>query len=256
MNHCPWTIKDVFVVFVYAVALYFVISFWGAALYFLAAFVTGHSRQAPGIYLHFVRQNSDFLTVLLFYGVLLAAVKIKIFNKYRISLLAYFVNREHLLRDISLGVKTYLRFILVFLSGIILVVLAAKVWDIVFGGHALESVNLFFAATEIENVTAQKRQVGLSGFLIVFLLGPFLEEIFFRGCLYRALRRRMNMLYAIVLSSFIFALMHGYFFLFFYVFLVGLVLAYLYEKTEALVAPLSFHMLNNLFVIFLFLLGF
>jgi membrane protease YdiL (CAAX protease family) len=69
------------------------------------------------------------------------------------------------------------------------------------------------------------------------------------------MRRRMNVLSAVLISSFVFALMHGYFFLFFYVFLVGLSLAYLYEKTGSLAAPLSFHMLNNLFVLVLFFLG-
>ncbi len=141
------------------------------------------------------------------------------------------------------------------MSAVILLDLAARVWDLIFGSHAYESVNVFFQASEIENTATRKGRIGLSGFVLVFLLGPFLEELFFRGCLYRALRRRLNVLAAVLTSSFIFALMHGYFFLFLYVFFVGLSLAYLYEKTESLVAPLSFHMLNNLFVLVLFFLG-
>ena len=255
MHECPWGIKDVFVVFVYALVLFFVFSFWATAVYFLFAFAFGFSRQAPGFYLHFVRHTSDFLTVVLFYSGLLVAMKVKIFDKYRINPFVYFVNKENVGRDISLGLRTYLRFILIFLSAIVLVDLAARVWDIIFGSHAYESVNAFFQASEIENTATRKEQVGLSGFVLVFLLGPFLEELFFRGCLYRAMRRRMNVLSAVLISSFVFALMHGYFFLFFYVFLVGLSLAYLYEKTGSLAAPLSFHMLNNLFVLVLFFLG-
>jgi membrane protease YdiL (CAAX protease family) len=255
MHECPWGIKDVFVVFVYALVLFFVFSFWATVLYFLLAFVFGFSRQAPGFYVYFVRHASDFLTVVLFYSGLLAAMKVKIFDKYRIHPFVYFVKRENIGRDISLGLRSYLRFILVILSAIILVDLAARVWDIIFSSHACESVNAFFQASEIENAATRKGQVGLSGFVLVFLLGPFLEELFFRGCLYRAVRRRMNVLSAALISSFVFALMHGYFFLFFYVFLVGLSLAYLYEKTGSLVAPLSFHMFNNLFVLVLFLLG-
>ncbi|MFB3918460.1 hypothetical protein BU251_02975 [Candidatus Velamenicoccus archaeovorus] len=255
MNECPWSVKDVFVVFVYALVLFFVFSFWATASYFLAAFVLGFSRQAPGLYIHFVRHASDFVTVVLFYGGLLAAMKVKIFDRYRLNPFVYFVKKENIGRDISFGLRSYLKFILVFLSGVVLVTLAAWVWDAVFGSHAYESVSSFLRASEIENAAARKGQVGLSGFIIIFLLGPFFEELFFRGCLYRALRRRMNVLSAVLISSFVFAIMHGYFFLFLYVFLVGVSLACLYEKTESLVASLSFHMLNNLFVLVLFFLG-
>jgi membrane protease YdiL (CAAX protease family) len=255
MNECPWGIRDVFVVFIYALVLFFVFSFWATVAYFLFAFIMGFSYQAPGLYLHFIRRASDFLTVILFYGSLLVAMKVKIFDRYHLDPLAYFVRRENIVRDIFLGLRSYLRFILIFLSAVILVDLAARVWDLIFGSHAYESVNVFFQASEIENAATRKGRIGLSGFVLVFLLGPFLEELFFRGCLYRALRRRLNVLAAVLTSSFIFALMHGYFFLFLYVFFVGLSLAYLYEKTESLVAPLSFHMLNNLFVLVLFFLG-
>ncbi len=255
MNECPWGTRDVFIVFVYALVLFFVFSFWATIVYFLLAFLLGFSRQAPGFYLHLIRHASDFLTVIFFYGGLLVAMKVKIFDRYHLDPFVYFVRRENIGRDISLGLRSYLRFILVFLSAVILVDLAARVWDIIFSSHAYESLNAFFQASETENAATRKGRVGLSGFALVFLIGPFLEELFFRGCLYRALRRRLNVLAAVLVSSFVFALMHGYFFLFFYVFLVGLSLAYLYEKTESLVAPLSFHMLNNLFVLVLFLLG-
>jgi membrane protease YdiL (CAAX protease family) len=233
---------------------FFVFSFWATIVYFLLAFLLGFSRQAPGFYLHLIRHASDFLTVIFFYGGLLVAMKVKIFDRYHLDPFVYLSEGRISAATFPWAAQlfeVYPRFFIRGHPGD----LAARVWDIIFSSHAYESLNAFFQASETENAATRKGRVGLSGFALVFLIGPFLEELFFRGCLYRALRRRLNVLAAVLVSSFVFALMHGYFFLFFYVFLVGLSLAYLYEKTESLVAPLSFHMLNNLFVLVLFLLG-
>ncbi|MFA5038908.1 MAG: CPBP family intramembrane glutamic endopeptidase [Candidatus Omnitrophota bacterium] len=256
MNKCPWTVRDVVVVFIYALALFFVFCFWLTFGYFLLAYFSGAQRQSLSIFAGFLARSREIYLVILFYCSLLIAMKFKIFDKYRIRLPDYFVRRGNVRQDILYGMKSYLRFISVFLSAVILIILAAKVWDMVFGGALYGSLSRFFTASEAENAVFQDRRIGGSAFLVIFMLGPFLEELFFRGCLYSALRGRMNFVPAMLISSFIFALLHGYFFLFFYVFLVGLSLARLYEKTQALVAPLSFHMLNNLVVLALFATGF
>ena len=47
-------------------------------------------------------------------------------------------------------------------------------------------------------------------FLYAGLLGPFAEELVFRGVLFRALRARLPLVVAIVLSALAFALLHPY----------------------------------------------
>ncbi|MBI1882971.1 MAG: CPBP family intramembrane metalloprotease [Chlamydiae bacterium] len=92
------------------------------------------------------------------------------------------------------------------------------------------------------------------GFVIVILV-PFLEEIFFRGFLYALLRKSFGMGKAMVLNSLLFSSLHFSFLAFLPIFCIGLFLAYLYEKTGSLFAPMVFHALNNtvavLLVVFL-----
>ncbi|MGZ7134083.1 MAG: CPBP family intramembrane glutamic endopeptidase [Halobacteriota archaeon] len=90
---------------------------------------------------------------------------------------------------------------------------------------------------------------------IVFLSGviiaPIAEEIVFRGYLYKAFRDRFKPSYAIVLSAALFSAIHLELLAAAPLFVIGIVLAYVYEKTGNLMAPITLHVLNNA-VAFLF----
>jgi membrane protease YdiL (CAAX protease family) len=90
---------------------------------------------------------------------------------------------------------------------------------------------------------------------IVFLSGviiaPIAEEIVFRGYLYKAFRDRFKPSYAIVLSAALFSVIHLELLAAAPLFVIGIVLAYVYEKTGNLMAPITLHVLNNA-VAFLF----
>lgn len=77
------------------------------------------------------------------------------------------------------------------------------------------------------------------------LIGPVTEEVLFRGFLQPALKEIMGGMKAILLTSFFFALIHFNLYIFIQIFILGLLLGYLYEKTGTLVAPLSVHILHN-----------
>jgi len=66
------------------------------------------------------------------------------------------------------------------------------------------------------------------------LLGPFAEEIVFRGVLFRTLRARMPLALAIVLSAAAFALLHPYRAAIYQVGLVGVLSAWVYHRTGSL----------------------
>src|SRR3990167_1784093 len=78
------------------------------------------------------------------------------------------------------------------------------------------------------------------------LFGPFTEEILFRGFLQPALRKAVGAWKAIFLSAFLFAFVHLNVYVFLQIFLLGLVLAYLFEKTGTLLSPIFIHMLHNI----------
>ena len=78
------------------------------------------------------------------------------------------------------------------------------------------------------------------------LFGPFTEEVLFRGFLQPALREAVGAWKAIFLSAFLFAFVHLNVYVFLQIFLLGLVLAYLFEKTGTLLSPIFVHMLHNI----------
>jgi membrane protease YdiL (CAAX protease family) len=253
---CPWTLKDVFIVLVYAIVLFFVFSFGLSILNSLVHCVAGVSFNLSEIFKPFEQGIGNFYSVIIFYIALFVAMKLKIFKKYGISPLNFFVRKTLIARDIRYGLRIYLKFVASLTLVVVLAFCVAAIWDMIFNSKLLENANVFFIASRVEKMGAEDRASGVIGVIILFAIAPFFEELFFRGCLYRALRSRFSRSFAILISSFVFSLLHGYFFLFFYVFLVGWLLAVMYEKTQSLVAPLAFHMVNNLVVILFLLLKF
>ena len=77
------------------------------------------------------------------------------------------------------------------------------------------------------------------------LLGPVIEEIFFRGFAYQALRKRFGIFSGIALSAVFFAYVHANLASFFPIFFLGMLLAYMYEKTGSLVPSMAVHIIHN-----------
>jgi len=83
----------------------------------------------------------------------------------------------------------------------------------------------------------------------VAVVTPLTEEVFFRGFLHATLRRHMGPLGGIVLSAAAFAAMHGYAFGFLPLFVLGFLLAYLYERTGSLTPSIAAHAANNCYAL-------
>ncbi len=79
----------------------------------------------------------------------------------------------------------------------------------------------------------------------VALFAPFFEEIFFRGFLYQALRRNFRAPAAIVITAGLFASIHPRVFQTTLIFPLGLLLAYLMEKTGSVIPCIVVHFLVN-----------
>jgi membrane protease YdiL (CAAX protease family) len=77
------------------------------------------------------------------------------------------------------------------------------------------------------------------------IVAPIAEEVVFRGYLYKAFRERFTPMYAIGLNAALFSLLHFELRAALWLFILGVALAYVYEKTGNLVAPITLHMLNN-----------
>lgn len=90
------------------------------------------------------------------------------------------------------------------------------------------------------------------GYLVIGLLVPFAEEVVFRGAVLRMLlgivRRRWV---AIVLSALIFSLAHLNPAQMPHAFLAGLLLGWLYARTDSIIPGVAFHWTNNVVAFFL-----
>ena len=82
--------------------------------------------------------------------------------------------------------------------------------------------------------------------LVPVLSAPFFEEIFFRGVLYKVLRSYVNAPLTILLTALLFSSVHAGLYQGINIFALGLVLAYLVEKTGSIIPSIVLHFLINL----------
>ncbi len=84
-------------------------------------------------------------------------------------------------------------------------------------------------------------------FLTIFVsfLGPVIEELFFRGFMYSAIKKRTGIIAAAFLSAAIFSALHTNIVGFLPIMVLGALLAYLYETTGSLIASMTVHIIHN-----------
>ncbi len=88
--------------------------------------------------------------------------------------------------------------------------------------------------------------VSLLSLLVVGLIGPFLEEILFRGFLFPTLRNHFGYKRSLIYSSVVFAGLHQSVTAFLPILVLSLALGYLYEKTGSLWPSITLHATNNM----------
>jgi membrane protease YdiL (CAAX protease family) len=81
--------------------------------------------------------------------------------------------------------------------------------------------------------------------LAIVVLAPIAEEIFFRGVIFNAFLREGGRRWAFLGSSALFAVIHLSLVAAIPIFLLGLALAWVYERTNNLLAPIVMHMVVN-----------
>lgn len=93
----------------------------------------------------------------------------------------------------------------------------------------------------------EKKEQWVIGFSIFLacVWGPFFEEVFFRGLCYPLFKRWWGVLPGAVVSAAFFAVIHKNEFAFLPIFVLGLGLAWLYEKRGNLAAPVALHIFHN-----------
>ena len=128
-------------------------------------------------------------------------------------------------------------------------------WPLLLGGVALQFfVTFFMAALPIpESIMmdyAQSASVLDEGslawqILAICICAPLMEEILFRGLIYRRLKHGMPTAVAMLLQALVFGVMHGNLLWFCYAACLGLLLGLVYENYQSLWACIALHAAFN-----------
>jgi len=123
------------------------------------------------------------------------------------------------------------------------------IWSTILSGLQGAGVIEEFAPQELVTLF-QSGGDWLAIILLVFMaivVAPIVEEIIFRGCIYRFLKSQTTLLGAQIISGTLFALLHGNLLSFIPLVMVGVLLARVYEKTGSLAVAIWFHAFFNTF---------
>jgi membrane protease YdiL (CAAX protease family) len=127
-------------------------------------------------------------------------------------------------------------------------------------GYALAAVGIFFAfsalysaalhpknpQTIVEDLGSnQDTALLVIGGLVVIVVAPICEELFFRGFLFRVLRVRMAFWLAAALDGLFFGAVHGSLVILPVLAVLGVALCWVYERTGSLFPCIAIHALNN-----------
>jgi membrane protease YdiL (CAAX protease family) len=153
--------------------------------------------------------------------------------------LGFHLKFKEILKEIGVGLLGYLCILPPFFVILILLVLLARLMAYEPPPHPLVEIFL----------EEEKRAPVLIGFSIFLgsIVGPILEELFFRGFCYPILRRNWGKKLALVLTALFFAFIHQNEFAFIPIFILGIGLGLLYEMRQNLIAPIAMHIVHNCF---------
>ena len=86
---------------------------------------------------------------------------------------------------------------------------------------------------------------GIGLFILAGVLVPIAEEVFFRGVIYRWLREKWGIFIGVIISSMIFGIIHFDIAIGVTAFVLGIILALVYEYSKSLWTAIIIHAINN-----------
>lgn len=137
-----------------------------------------------------------------------------------------------------------------YMHGRMAVLTVILAFSVSLGLNALLTLTGFADSSQTYQKVAD-RQYGVAfaaGLVLYGLISPFAEEVVFRGVIYNRLRRLYNPAVGVVVSGLLFGAFHGNLVQGVYGACLGMMMAYLYERSGRFLFPLLFHAVANLTV--------
>jgi membrane protease YdiL (CAAX protease family) len=101
----------------------------------------------------------------------------------------------------------------------------------------------------VESIKYMNTEVFGLYYLHAIIISPILEETLFRGILYVPLVRKVGRFTAIILTSLIWTEQHFQLGAGIRIFILGVILAWLYDRRGSLIDPIIFHIFTNCWLI-------
>ena len=145
------------------------------------------------------------------------------------------------------GIRTYFLIVPIFISILVLLIYISNLISYEPPPHPLVEVLLQDEKLSFWTI--------FSSLLVACVIGPIVEETFFRGLFYPAVKKYLGMKWTMLITAAMFAGVHENMFAFIPIFFLGLVLCYLYEKRSNLAACISLHVIHNtVFIVYFFIM--
>ena len=180
--------------------------------------------------------NTSILDVLAVVLIIYFAVK-----ERKADLVSLGISLKNFSKNVFYGAIGYLAAIPILLGTLSLIVVAVNITK--YMPEKQPIVELFL----------KEKDVTLLMYSSIFaaVAGPIIEELFFRGFLYNALKKYIGIFWSMMLTAAVFAGLHSNLAGFLPILVLGIALTYIYEKTGTLVSSITLHVTHNLSMVFL-----
>ena len=110
----------------------------------------------------------------------------------------------------------------------------------------INAISMLFVDNTVASLSEFMLEIPFPIMLFLMAITPaFCEEIVFRGVVYGGYRRGGNKFWAVILSGFMFGIMHMNLNQALYAFAIGILLALLFEASDSIVTTMLFHFIYN-----------
>ncbi|OIO32555.1 MAG: hypothetical protein AUJ70_05220 [Candidatus Omnitrophica bacterium CG1_02_40_15] len=159
--------------------------------------------------------------------------------KYREKLSSLGIAFESFYKNVLSGIAAY-----IFIMPILILVLIVSMLF-------LDAIGYKPPTQPVFDMFFEEKRSSVILFLTIFvsIFGPIIEEIFFRGFLYNAVKKRFGALLGMLLSGALFSVLHTNIVGFLPIMILGVLMAFLYEITGSLIASISIHILHNSIIV-------
>ena len=131
-----------------------------------------------------------------------------------------------------------------------LLIIPFGVFNMLWANYFVALLQLVMPKFMLESYTDTQQIIEGGGFLIQLLtagiVAPIVEELIFRGLVYRRTKKMTGTIAAAILSAALFGVFHGNWVQAPYAFIIGIVAVFVYEKFKSIVAPIMLHMSANI----------